>query len=291
MSSDISRKIKIAYSPDSDDAFMMGPMETKAIDLRGYAFEFVREDIQELNSFALSEEAPFDVTAISIAAYPFIQSKYKILDIGASIGDAYGPAVMLGNELEGTELSQLRGKKIAVPGLQTSAYFAAKICFPGNEFVPMSFLDILPAIKAGDVDGGILIHELQMLECDFAYKAFDLGVIWKNKTELPLPLGTNAIRRSLPKPVQKDLREIMLASIDHALEHRDEYLSYIQKVGNKDFAWSKEQDDAYIQRYVNENSREFTPEVQKAMSYLFEHAHALGICPQVAHLKEDLIHA
>jgi len=274
-------QIKIAYSPDSDDAFMMGPLIHKAIDWEGFEFEFFREDISELNRHALSPNPEFDVTANSIAAYPFMQDNYRMVDVGASIGDAYGPAIMIGNCHNISRLNELKGLRIAVPGLETSTYFAAKICFPDNEFVAMSFLDILPAIEQKKVDAGILIHELQMLDCSFARKVFDLGVVWQEKTDLPLPLGTNAIRRSLGDETFQKLRLLLLASVDYALANRDEYLDYIQEVGGKDFAWSKEQDDAYIDRYVNTNSREFTPIVTKAINHLFTEASGLGICPAV----------
>ncbi len=282
-------QIKIAYSPDSDDAFMMGPLVTKAIDWQGFELEFFREDIQELNQKALSPTPPYDITAISIAAYPFMQDSYRMVDVGASVGDAYGPAVMIHNNHRVTDIADLSGLKIAVPGLQTSTYFAAKICFPENDFIPMSFLDILPAIESQKVDAGILIHELQMLECSFARKAFDLGVVWQNQTNLPLPLGTNAIRRSLGEDTHQKLRNLLLESVDHALEHRKEYLDYIQKVGGKKFSWSKEQDDAYIDRYVNANSREFTPKVKEAITYLYEKASDMGICPRVT--EKEFNHA
>ncbi len=281
-------RIQIAYSPDSDDAFMMGPLVKGAIDSKGFDLEFFREDIQELNHKAISEQPAYDVTAISIAAYPFMQKNYRMIDVGASIGDDYGPSVMVHQSKKVQKLDDLKGLRIAVPGLQTSTYFAAKICFPENEFVPMSFLDILPAIKDKRVDAGILIHELQMLSCEFAQKKFDLGKVWQQKTSLPLPLGTNAIRRSLGEEVHQKLHTLLLESVDYALANREEYLAYIQAVGDKEFAWSKEQDDAYINRYVNANSREFTPIVKNAIDYMFEQAAGLGICPKVD--KEGLRH-
>src|SRR5262252_5766964 len=151
-------EIKLAHSPDSDDAFMFYALATHKLSTPGYKYTHVLSDIQSLNEAALREV--YDVTAVSFAAYPSIRDKYVLLDCGASFGEGYGPIVVAGKPMKKEEV---KGKRIAVPGLKTSAYLSLKLYEPDFDAVVMPFDKILDAVRDELVDAGLLIHEGQLL--------------------------------------------------------------------------------------------------------------------------------
>lgn len=269
--------ISIAYSPDTDDAFMVYALKEKLVDWKGYTFEFVSGDIQNLNEKAL--EAVYDVTAISMALFPSIREKYNLLPIGASIGDRFGPVVVVRDGSWISDISEIQNKRIAIPGKQTSAFFAASELLPANEWVAMPFDEIEPAIRQGQVDGGILIHELQINYESFGLrKLADLGQLWHSRFDLPLPLGGIAIRKNLPDPTKKQIHSIYRSSIEYAFTHREEVL-------RKASEWAKEGLDAelsekYIEMYVNEDSLALRPSVQEGIKTLFNCGFKNGLCEE-----------
>src|SRR2546426_7189058 len=121
-------EIKLAHSPDSDDAFMFYALATHKLSTPGYKYTHVLSDIQSLNEAALGET--YDVTAISFAAYPELREKYILLDCGASFGENYGPIVVATESLKPQDLA---GKRIAVPGLKTTAYLTLRLYEPHFE--------------------------------------------------------------------------------------------------------------------------------------------------------------
>src|SRR5437879_13515175 len=143
------REIKLAHSPDSDDAFMFYALATHKLPTPGYKYTHVLSDIQSLNAAALAET--YDVTAVSFAAYPPLRDKYILLDCGASFGEGYGPIVVSSKSLKPQELA---GKRIAIPGLKTSAYLALKLYEPDFEPVVMPFDKIIDAVPKEVVGAG-----------------------------------------------------------------------------------------------------------------------------------------
>jgi len=272
----VQKTISIAYSPDTDDAFMVEAMRAGRIDTRGYTFTYRAADIQELNEAAGS--GTYDVTAISIAAYPSLAKDYLLMPIGASIGDEFGPAVVTRPDSPVMDVSELAGRRIAVPGLATSAYFAATGLIGAFTAVPMHFMKIGPAVLAGDVDAGILIHELQ-LNCGERglLKLADLGRLWGSRFNLPLPLGANAIKRDLGAAVIADVTSIMRQSIEVGLATRDETLKSALKHSGADLDLSL--GDQYISMYVNDRSLGFKSDVRRAVTTLFSLGSAAGLCP------------
>jgi len=177
-----TREIKLAHSPDSDDAFMFYALATHKLNTPGYKYTHVLSDIQTLNEAALTET--YDVTALSFAAYPTLRDKYILLDCGASFGENYGPIVVAPRAMKGNEIA---GKRVAVPGLKTTAYLALKLFEPNFEAVLMPFDKILEAVKNEVVDAGLLIHEGQLLFPQLGlHRVLDLGVWWHEQTEMPL---------------------------------------------------------------------------------------------------------
>jgi 1,4-dihydroxy-6-naphthoate synthase len=273
---DTSKKITLAYSPDTDDAFMVHAMQQELVDTSPYTFNYTSDDIQVLNDAAA--RGVYDVTAISIAAYPAIQSEYLLMPIGASIGDRFGPALITAPASPVTCPEDLAGKRVAVPGLRTSAYFAARALIGNFEAVPVYFKDIEAKVLAGEVDAGILIHELQLENLNTAFRRVsDLGSLWYRKFGLPLPLGANAIRRSLGEDAICRITAIMRESIEYGLAHRAETLSAaLKSTGapvDQDFG------DRYISMYVNDHSLGHSDAVLQAMKIMFDAGAVSGMCP------------
>jgi 5,8-dihydroxy-2-naphthoate synthase len=215
-------EIKLAHSPDSDDAFMFYALATHKLATPGYKYTHVLSDIQALNEAALTET--YDVTAVSFAAYPSLRDKYVLLDCGASFGENYGPIVVATTPLRKEELT---GKRIGVPGLKTTAYLTLKLFEPDFQPVVMPFDKILDAVMAGSVDAGLLIHEGQLLFPQLGlHRVIDLGIWWHDQTGLPLPLGGNAVRRALGPELGRQISRTIRESVEYGLNHRDEALNY-----------------------------------------------------------------
>ncbi len=237
-------ELKLAHSPDSDDAFMFYALATNRVRAPGLKFTHVLADIETLNQAA--DREMYDVTAISFAAYPYLQDKYVLLDSGASFGDGYGPMVVALKPLKPAELA---GKRIAVPGLRTSAYLTLKLFQPDFEAVPTPFDKILDAVQDGSVDAGLIIHEGQLLYSQMGLsRVVDLGQWWKEKTSLPLPLGGNAVRRALGPEVAERIAQVIRDSVSYALEHREEALNYALQFARD---MDSELADKFVGMYVN----------------------------------------
>src|SRR5271154_700476 len=215
-------EIRLAHSPDSDDAFMFYALATGKVRLPGVKFEHILSDIESLNQAAKKEV--YDVTAISFYAYPFVADKYVLMDCGASFGEGYGPIVVSGHPIKKTELA---GRKIAIPGTLTTSYLALKLFEPNVEVVTMPFDKILAAVQNKEVEAGLLIHEGQLLFSQIGlHKVVDLGRWWQEQTGLPLPLGANAVKRSLGPKMGLQVARIIRESVSYALEHREAAVEY-----------------------------------------------------------------
>jgi 1,4-dihydroxy-6-naphthoate synthase len=235
-------------------------------------FTHVLSDIQTLNEAALSET--YDVTALSFAAYPGLREKYILLDCGASFGDGYGPIVVSAHVLRAEELA---GKRVAVPGLKTTAYLALKLFEPNFEAVVMPFDKILDAVKNKVVEAGLLIHEGQLVFPQMGlHRVVDLGVWWQEQTGLPLPLGGNAIRRALGAALGAQVATIIRRSIQYALEHREESLNYAMQ-----FARDMETElaDKFVGMYVNNWTLGYGERGRKAVRELLARGTSAGLLP------------
>ena len=207
------REIKLAHSPDSDDAFMFYALATHKLSTPGYKYTHVLSDIQSLNEAALQET--YDVTAVSFAAYPSLRDKYVLLDCGASFGEGYGPIVVATHSLKPQEI---KGKRIGVPGLKTSAYLTLKLYEPDFEAVVMPFDKIIEAVRNNVVEAGLLIHEGQLFFPQLGlHRVIDLGIWWQEQTSLPLPLGGNAVRRALGPDLGRQVAKTIRDSVAYGI--------------------------------------------------------------------------
>jgi 1,4-dihydroxy-6-naphthoate synthase len=269
-------EISIAHSPDSDDAFMFYGLATQKVRVPGFKFSHNLTDIESLNHRAI-QDAPYDVTAISFHAYPYMQENYAILSTGSSFGEGYGPMIVSPRKYTVDEVKKLR---IAIPGNLTSAYLTLKLFCPEIETAVVDFDKIIPAVVAGEYDAGLLIHEGQLTYAhDGLVKVLDLGQWWHSETGLPLPLGGNAIRRELGPETMSLTNRAIRDSIQHALDHRDEALQYAMQ-------FARDLDPAlasrYVGMYVNERTLDMGEDGREAIRRILTMGHDRGIIPIAA---------
>jgi len=268
-----TREISIAHSPDSDDAFMFYGLATNKVRVPGFRFTHTLSDIETLNRKA-QNEAFYDVTAISFHAYPYIQQNYMLMGCGGSVGEGYGPMVVANKPLTPADLGKIR---IAVPGTLTTAYLALKIFNPALETTVVPFDRIIPEILAGKYEAGLIIHEGQLTYSSSGlYRVIDLGVWWRETTGLVLPLGGNAIRRSLGPETLRVVSKALRDSIQHALDHREQALEYaMQFARDLDTTLA----NRFVSMYVNDRTLDYGADGRKAIHKLLELGHERGIIP------------
>ena len=266
------RTIQVAHSPDSDDAFMFYALAEGKIPTGKYEFVHHLDDIETLN--ACAEEGLYEVTAVSIHAYAGLADRYALMNCGASMGEGYGPILVASEPLF---IEDLKGLKVAVPGLRTSAYLALKLLEPGFEPVVVPFDRITAAVDRGDVPAGLLIHEGQLFYPEQGlHKVIDLGEWWNRETGLPLPLGGNAIRRDL---APKEIREISILveeSIRYALEHRQDALTHALEYG-RGLDWA--QGERFVSMYVNERTLDYGDDGRRAVQLFLDRGYEAGLLP------------
>ncbi|HRR25985.1 MAG TPA: ABC transporter substrate-binding protein [Acidobacteriota bacterium] len=265
--------IHLAHSPDSDDAFMFYALAQGRIEHPGYRFIHQLQDIESLNQAAA--DGRFEITALSIHAYAYVADRYRLLGSGASMGDGYGPTLVA---REAMSLDDLRGRRIAVPGRLTTAHLVLRLCVSEFRPVYLPFDAVGPAVQEGRVDAGVLIHEGQLTFArEGMRQVVDLGVWWREKTGLPLPLGGNAVRRNLPESVQLDLARLVRESVRFALDHREEALAYAMEFGR---GLARDEADRFISMYVNQWTLDYGELGRRAVQVLLDAAYQAGMIPQ-----------
>jgi 1,4-dihydroxy-6-naphthoate synthase len=270
--------IRVAHSPDSDDAFMFYALAKGLIDTGGLRFEHVLADIETLNREAFN--GTYEVTAVSIHAYAHLDQHYALLGSGASMGDGYGPVLVAREPVDAGRLATM---KVAIPGRLTSAALALKMWNPSLETVILRFDEIMPAVQSGEVDAGVVIHEGQLTWQDEGFaKIVDLGEWWAAETGgLPLPLGGNVIRRDLGAETCGRAAALLKASIEHALANREQALAYALDYGR---GLDIERADRFVGMYVNELTVDYGERGRRAVSVFLERAFAEGLIPKVPQL-------
>ena len=265
--------ISIAHSPDSDDAFMFYGLATNKIRVPGFRFSHTLCDIETLNRRA-REEAFYDVTAISFHAYPYLQQNYTLIGCGGRVGEGYGPMIVSSRPIALEDIGRI---KIAVPGTLTTAYLALKIFNPAIETVTVPFDRIIPEILAGNFDAGLIIHEGQLTYSSSGlYKVLDLGVWWREFTGLVLPLGGNAIRRSLGADSLRIITKAVRDSIQYALDHREQALEYAMQFARD---LDSRLANRFVSMYVNDRTLDYGPDGRQAIRKLLDLGHERGIIP------------
>jgi 1,4-dihydroxy-6-naphthoate synthase len=272
------QKVTVAHSPDADDAFMFYGLATGKVRSSLVRFDHQLSDIQTLNEAA--KEGRFGMTAISYHAYPYVADKYVLTSPGSSVGDGYGPLVVSKRALVPAEI---KGKRVAVPGLQTTAYLALRLYEPDFEAVVVPFDQIQERVQDGGVDAGLIIHEGQLMyDRSGLHRVLDLGVWWKEEHDLPLPLGANAILRSFSPDIQRECVDCLRASIRYALDNRDEALRYAME-------FSRGLDEAtaekFVGMYVNHHTTDMAPEVLESARKLLTMGFDAGLITKRVELE------
>lgn len=264
--------IRVAHSPDSDDAFMFYALATGKIETGRFEFAHELHDIETLNRDAL--EGKYEVTAVSIHAYAYLSERYALLASGASMGEGYGPMVVSARPFAPSELAQ---RLLAVPGERTSAFLALKLAQPEFCYTVLAFDEIIPAIQRGEVDAGLIIHEGQLIYRKLGlHDILDLGKWWKETTGLPLPLGGNVVRKDLGTEVICELSQVLKESIRFALEHREEALNYAHQFGR---GLDSDQADQFVSMYVNERTLDYGEDGRRAVQLFLDRGYEAGIIP------------
>jgi 1,4-dihydroxy-6-naphthoate synthase len=248
-------------------------LATNKVRVPGYRFTHTLTDIETLNRRA-QNEAFYDVSAISFHAYPYVQDNYTLMGCGGSVGEGYGPMVVASKKLKPEDLKKI---KVAVPGTLTTAYLSLKVFNPEIETEVVPFDQIIPAILAGKYEAGLIIHEGQLTYASSGLnKVIDLGVWWRETTGLVLPLGGNAIRRSLGAEEHKVISKALRDSIQHALDHREQALEYaMQFARDLDTTLA----NRFVSMYVNERTLDYGKDGREAIRKLLALGYERGIIP------------
>lgn len=262
--------IRVAHSPDSDDAFMFYALASGKIDTEGLTYVHELQDIETLNQRALRGE--LEVTAVSIHAYAYLSERYALLPHGASMGDRYGPRLVARTPMSRAEL---RGKRIAVPGKLTSAYLALRLFEPEFEPVMTPFDQIEDAVVRGDVDVGLLIHEGQLTFADNGLHLIqDLGEWWFGETGLPLPLGGNVVRKDLGDSMTRLISRHLHDSIAYGLDHRGAALDHSMKYAR---GLDRSKADTFVGMYVNDWTLDYGDRGRQAVRLFLDRGVKAGI--------------
>jgi 1,4-dihydroxy-6-naphthoate synthase len=275
-------KISLAHSPDSDDAFMFYGLAKGKVPTGDLQIEHVLKDIESLNQEA--RRGAHEVTAISFHAYPYVAERYAIMPCGGSIGDGYGPLVVAAQPIAPERLD---GKVVAVPGLLTTAFLALKLFAPDVRTRVVPFDQILDEVAGGRAEAGLIIHEGQLTYGGSGLqKIVDLGEWWKRETDLPLPLGANAVRRDLGDEMMKRLTRLVRETVRYSLDHREDALDYAMS-----FARGMESGiaDRFVGMWVNDMTLECGERGRRAVEALLARGHAAGILP--AKVDVDFVEA
>ncbi|OGR87323.1 MAG: hypothetical protein A3A86_04195 [Elusimicrobia bacterium RIFCSPLOWO2_01_FULL_60_11] len=265
-----SKTLRVGHSPDPDDAFMFYALSKGAVRLPGYEIDHVIEDIQSLNMRAMRSE--LDVTAISAAVYPKVARNYWILASGASVGRNYGPMIVAEKKFS---LHELRGKRIAIPGFQTTAYLLLKIILDDFTSVETSFENIIGAVKSGQVDAGLIIHEGQLNYKDFGLECcLDLGKFWYDRYKLPIPLGLDVVRKDLGIVTARAIQKALKESIIFARTNESQALDYALEYGR---GIPKDTAKIFCGMYVNGDTEDLGVEGERALALLFKEGAQKGL--------------
>jgi 1,4-dihydroxy-6-naphthoate synthase len=266
-------KIHVAHSPDSDDAFMFYALAEGLIDTEGLEYVHELQDIESLNHRAMKGE--LEVSAVSIHAYTYLTDRYALLSSGASMGDRYGPR-LVGKQPASRD--DVRGKRVAIPGMLTSAYLALRLYQPDFEPVVTPFDLVEDAVLTGKADFGLVIHEGQLTYAERGLSlVVDLGEWWYGETGLPLPLGGNVVRKDLGAGVIDKIARHLKASIAYALSHRAGALDHAMKFAR---GLERSKADEFVGMYVNDWTLDYGEAGRKSVQLFIDRGVSAGVIPK-----------
>jgi 1,4-dihydroxy-6-naphthoate synthase len=266
-----TRIVRVGHSPDPDDAFMFHALTTGLIDTPGFKFEHVLLDIETLNEKAMAEE--YEVSAVSIHAFPLIADNYTLMNCGASMGEGYGPMLVSYKQMT---LEEACAKPIAIPGEKTSAHLALKMAVGDVETVIVPFDEIMPRIESGEFDSGVIIHEGQLTwESHGMNLLLDLGIWWNERTAgLPLPLGGNVVRNDLGEELCEKITEWVKQSIEVAIDNPEGALEFARQWGR---GIDEETNSKFVQMYVNSRTIDYGDDGRTSVRQFLDEGIQIGM--------------
>lgn len=265
-----NKVLKIGHSPDPDDAFMFYGLAKGKVKIRDFEIEHVLADIQTLNERAFKKE--LEVTAVSAFAFTQLANNYWVMKTGASMGENYGPILV---SREPIKLEDLENRKVAIPGLWTTAYLLAQIYLPPFEPVSVDFAKVFEAIKEGKAEAAVVIHEGQLTYPETGlYKIADFGELWFSETGLPLPLGLDVVRKDLGRKLAEEISLGLKASIEYGFANEPEALAYALEFGR---GIGTDTGRKFVRMYVNDYTLDMGERGKEALKLLFEKAAQKGI--------------
>jgi len=273
----------LGHSPDPDDAFMFYGLAKGLIPTRGFRFEHILQDIQTLNERATRGE--LDVSAISFHAYAHVSGQYALLPNGASMGDGYGPMLVAKQKYTREEIGR---KRIAVPGTMTSAFLALQLWLeqPAAAFdhVVVPFDKVFRAVRSGEADVGLLIHEGQLTYQNEGLQVCeDLGRWWgRENGGLPLPLGGNVIHKRHQPEIRKAVSDILAASIRYGLEHRADAVEHALRFARD---LGPDLTDRFVGLYVNDWTLDYGERGRESIRRFLEAGEKRGLIPRAPALE------
>ncbi len=266
----------LGYSSCPNDTFIFKAIAGQLIDLHGYTFDIVLEDVETLNQKAA--KGTYDITKLSFAAFGSLMDNYALLRTGSALGMGCGPLIIA---MPGRSMDDKTRPVIAVPGMGTTAYhlfrFYMDDLFKGQDMqiMPMPFEKIMPAVMEKKADFGVIIHEGR-----FVYQTMglelkaDLGQWWEDKTSLPIPLGCIAVKRNMDPEVACTIQKLIRQSIDHAFLNPSMAYDYIQTHSQE---LNEDVIQQHIELYVNDFSKDIGENGEAAITTFFEKAWASGL--------------
>jgi 1,4-dihydroxy-6-naphthoate synthase len=268
-----TRELKLSFTPDPDDAFAWWAIATGHLTIPGHSIKVETRHLQEANRGCMNGE--LDIAAISVAAYPFFHREYEVLEVGASVGRGYGPALAVRTDSPG---NAVRGP-VAIPGANTTGALMFRLFFPGIPTVEMGFHEVAGAILRGDVAAGVLIHEeLLNWEHKGLRRVLCLGKEWQRRSGLPLPVGLIAVRRSLGSETIGNVATALRQSIELAAEHREEALRWALGFTRQSAGGIGE---LFVDMFTNSDTLCMPPDCRVALRELYRHASLGGLIPDV----------
>lgn len=272
------KTLRVGHTPDPDDAFMFYGFQQEAVTLPGYKIVHVLKDIQELN--VMAKDGELEVTACSAAAFPSLADKYWVMNVGASVGRGYGPVIVSSKP---AEVAAVTGKRIAVPGLQTTAFLLARLYLPEFTPVVVPFDKVMDTVRSGNADFALVIHDGQItFENSGFHKVLDLGEAWSADTGLPIPLGLDLVRRDLGREFAEEVCAVLKASIEYAFANPEGADEYARSFGRDlDLPTSAK----FVRMYVNEDTLNFGDEGRKALQLLLSKAADRGFSEPMGEIE------
>lgn len=274
--------MSLGFSSCPNDTFMFHALVRGEVPLPSVRLRVVMDDIEALNRRALGEheDPPLSFTKLSVAALGWVTDRFAVLDAGAALGRGCGPLVLRRNDDRSPSgLADLAGRRVAIPGERTTANLLLRSFAPPDiESVSMRFDRIMPALAAGQVDAGLVIHESRFTYPDWNLACMvDLGELWETDTGLPLPLGVIVADRTLDPALVREFESALRASVRLARREPDASRPYVR-------AHAQELSDAvcdqHIALYVNVFSETLGEQGRAAIETLLERGRASGLLPE-----------